>query len=87
VEGGVPRQHSGNKFDQWCTQLGFSGYANQVQYGNRSCTAPNGALFGCTSYDENIWHWCDWQDGYWWNESLDYHNCTGSEITSITCTP
>ena len=87
LEGGVPRNHSGNKYDLWCQQLGFSGYSGQVAFGNRSCAAPKGGLFGCTGYDENVWHWCDWQDGNWYNESLDWHGCNGSEITQITCTP
>ncbi len=87
VEGGIPRQHGGNNYVLWCQQLGFSGYANQVQFGNRPCPGPSGGLFGCIGYDENVWHWCDWQDGFWRNQSLDYHMCGGQEITSITCVP
>ncbi|MCA9689294.1 MAG: DUF4215 domain-containing protein, partial [Myxococcales bacterium] len=87
IEGGIPRQHGGNQFPTWCQQLGFSNWSGQVSYGNRPCLAPQGGLFGCTSYDENTWHWCDWQDGDWYNEQLDWHNCGGTEITSITCTP
>jgi hypothetical protein len=86
--GGIPATHSGNNFTTWCTQLGFSGYSGTVVYGSRSCTAPDGKLFGCTSYDESsVWHWCDWQDGYWRDSTLDYHTgCTSGMITSITCT-
>ena len=88
VEGGIPRNHGGNNYTTWCQQLGFSGYAGQVQFGNRPCPDPQGGLFGCTGYDENnVWHWCDWQDGDWLNEALDWHSCNGSEITQITCTP
>ena len=68
------------------TQLGFPGWGGQVSYGVRSCNAPQGRLFGCTGYDEFVWHWCDWQDGDWLNEQLDYPFCNdGGEISSITC--
>jgi len=86
VEGGIPRDHGGNQYLTWCQQLGFSGYAN-VQIGPRGCEAPQGGLFGCTGYDENVWHWCDWQDGPWYNQQLDFHQCNSTEITSITCVP
>jgi cysteine-rich repeat protein len=86
VENGVPASHPGNNFTLWCQQLGFAGYSGQVTYGNRSCDAPQGRLFGCTGYDENIWHWCDWQDGNWYNQALNYHNCNdGQQIVAITC--
>ena len=79
-------QHPGDDFNAWCTQLGFPGWSGQVGYGNRSCDAPQGKLFGCTGYDENVWHWCDWQDGNWYNQALNYQSCNdGAEITSITC--
>jgi hypothetical protein len=58
-----------------------------VQYGPRACNAPQGGLFGCQGYDENVWHWCDWQDGTWLNQSLEWHQCNSTEITSVTCTP
>ena len=86
VEGGVPASHGGNDFNKWCQQLGFGGFSGQVSYGNRSCTAPQGRLFGCSSYDEVVWHWCDWQDGSWYNQALNYQQCDdGQQITSITC--
>ena len=86
LAGGIPASHPGNDFNKWCQQLGFAGWANQVTYGNRDCTAPKGRLFGCTSYDEVVWHWCDWQDGPWYNQQLDYHTCNdGQQITAITC--
>ncbi len=86
LEGGVPASHGGNDFNAWCTQLGFAGFGGQVSYGSRTCDAPQGKLFGCTSYDENVWHWCDWQDGNWYSQVLDYHMCNDmQEITSITC--
>ncbi len=86
VENGIPASHGGNNFNLWCQQLGFAGFSGQVSYGNRPCLAPQGRLFGCTSYDEVTWHWCDWQDGFWYNQQLNYHTCNdGQQITSITC--
>ncbi len=86
VENGVPASHGGNDFNQWCTQLGFAGFSGQVGYGNRPCDPPQGRLFGCVGYDENVWHWCDWQDGNWYNQALNYNQCNdGQQITSITC--
>lgn len=84
VTGGVPYEHSGNNFTAWCLQLGFASYTS-VTYGSRACNAPLGQLFGCSSYDETLWHWCDWQDGSGYNPSLDYHNCSTRSITGITC--
>ena len=84
VEGGIPYEHSGNRFDTWCQQLGYQSSAD-VQYGSRNCDQPRGKLFGCTGYDESTWHWCDWQDGDWYNEQLDSHSCANKAITAITC--
>jgi cysteine-rich repeat protein len=86
VEGGIPANHGGNDYQAWCTQLGFAGFSGQVSLGVRACDAPMGRLFGYTGYDEPGWHWCDWQDGTWLNQSLDNHGCNmGDEIVSITC--
>ena len=86
VPGGVPAQHPGTDFPKWCQQLGFAGWSGQVSYGNRPCLSPKGKLFGWTGYDEPGWHWCDWQDGVWYNQALNYQQCNdGAEITSITC--
>ena len=81
---GIPYQHSGNQLNTWCQQLVFTSNT-AVTYGTRNVTAPKGRLFGCTSYDECAWHWCDWQDGYWYSQSLDYHTADTTAITSITC--
>jgi cysteine-rich repeat protein len=86
VEGGIPRDHGGNNYLAWCQQLGFSGYSTR-QLGARPCPAPQGGLFGCQGYDEAVWHWCDWQDGYWLNQQLNWFQCGGQEITSVTCIP
>ncbi len=87
VENGVPGDHPVNDFNQWCQQLGFAGFSGQVSYGYRPCQAPMGKVFGCASYDEAVWHWCDWQDGLWYNQQLDEPECEDlqGEITSITC--
>ena len=87
VPDGVPAQHSNDDFATWCQQLGCKGYvANSVVYGNRSYNAPFGKLFWCSGYDEPAVKWCDWQDGYWYNQSLDYHPAEdGLAIVSITC--
>ena len=81
VEGGIPAKHSGNKYDTWCEQLGGS-YKEHTEG-----TRTGSPLFGCASYDEtNIWHWCDWQDGKWYNQSLGLSNVTKNNyINSITC--
>ena len=84
--GGIPATHSGNRYDTWCTQLGFSS-GGTVTLGPRTCISPQGKLFGCTSYDETgVWHWCDWRDGRWRDTTLDYHTCSSDMITSLTCT-
>ena len=81
VEGGIPHKHSGNDYYQWCKQLGGT-YNGQITYGTRT----GGQLFGCRSYDESNWHWCDWGDGHWHNQHLTYPKATGGGfITSITC--
>ncbi|MFT4625154.1 MAG: hypothetical protein ACI8PZ_003820 [Myxococcota bacterium] len=84
VEGGIPSSHGGNDYDEWCRQLGFSGLA-ATALGPRACDAPQGKVFGCTTYDELTWHWCDWSDGFWFDEALDSPGCAGSEVTEISC--
>ena len=80
--------------NEWCVQLGFSSYLSlSVRFGVRSCDAPNGKLFGCsTGADVSIWHWCDsqnvdWKDGTL-DETLEGHVCNVADrITEIACTP
>ena len=83
VEGGVPKQHRLNQYDTWCQQLG--GRFGSVTYGPRF----GGSVFGCTLYDDTNWHWCDWTDGYWYNQSLQGikpgTDSNNPSITSITC--
>jgi hypothetical protein len=85
TEPGIPTQHGGNDFAAWCRQLGFNGWSGNVTYGTRTLPPGAGQLFGCTSYDETTWHWCDWQDGFWRNQALNHPNFTSPQITSITC--
>ena len=87
VPGGVPAKHANNDYLAWCKQVGCNGYvANSVAFGQRSYAAPAGKLFWCSGYDEPAWKWCDWQDGTWYNQRLDYHPQLDMEaITSITC--
>lgn len=88
LSGGVPRKHpSGSTYyPLWCEQLGFAGFSS-IGFGARSCDAPQGSVYPCISYDENdVWHWCDWDDGFWYNQTLNKHNCDGTEIISVTCT-
>ncbi len=86
IEGGIPGTHADNDYDEWCAQLGFVGWSGSVTYGLRPCLAPKGRVFGCTSYDEAIFHWCDYEDGYWYNMSPGWHDCPAEEeITAITC--
>ena len=85
TEPGLPAEHSGNDFPTWCRQLGYNGWSGQVTYGTRTPPSGAGRLFGCTQYDETAWQWCDWQDGPWRNQSLDYPSFDNRMITSITC--
>nr|WP_293175379.1 hypothetical protein [Nannocystis sp.] len=46
----------------------------------------SGAACGSGGPEKNVWHWCDWQDGTWYNQALNYQQCNdGTQITSITC--
>ena len=63
----------------WCEQLGGS-YDSFT-----SGTRTGYCVFGSTSYDDNVWHWADCGDGYWYNEALDYNDTRSDYITSITC--
>merc|ERR1739847_171618 len=70
-----------------CTEgkfIGYSGFlSGSDKYGTVSCN--KGALFGCTGYDFNGWHWCDWQDGRWKNNGVDYKCIANRALISITC--
>jgi len=97
TEGGIPGDDdpfdpSGYEsgLNTWCEQLGFSSYLiGSVDFEQRSCDAPQGRLYGCTTgTDVNIWHWCDFNGDDWKDDALDSHTCSVADrITSITCTP
>jgi hypothetical protein len=87
VDDGIPLDHVNNNYTTWCQQLGYAGFGSVEYAADPDCSALGG-LFWCNSYDESTYHWCDWQDGYWYNESLDYTDCNGkSRISSLTCVP
>ena len=85
---GLPREDSGNVYEKWCEQLNGgvpSVYVNYTLGQRTGC-----AVRGCTGADDygnpRNWHWCDWvDDGYWFNQSLDFHIVSSDFITSITC--
>ena len=79
VEGGIPTEHVKNDYDKWCDQLGGA-------YDSHTLGSRTGyCVFMSTSYDDNIWHWSDCNDGYWYNATLDWWEERSDYITSITC--
>jgi len=83
--GGIPSEHPGNALAAWCMQLGFQNFV-AVEYGKRDdCIAPHGQVFGCMKYDDRVWHWCDQQDGFWRDSTLDYPCKSVPLIVSVTC--
>lgn len=85
---GLPREDSGNDYEKWCEQLNGGVPSVYVNYTLGQRTGY--ALRGCTGADDygnpTNWHWCDWVDnGYWFNQSLDFHIVSSDFITSITC--
>ena len=86
VVGGIPHEHPDNDYALWCTSMGFGGF-DQVQIGERSCEAPNGKVFGCEEGETDQWHWCDWRDTFWRDQTLDSHESCGRAITELRCLP
>ena len=84
VDGGIPTNHGGNDYTKWCNEMGFDGYVGTVQTKQETVSSPNGGLFGCSSYDDSNWHWCDNSDGNWLNQAL---NSQGSKtrVTQVKC--
>jgi Stigma-specific protein, Stig1 len=83
---GIPGMDVNNNYDAWCKQLGCNGYSfNSVQYGVRDYAAPFGKVYWCSGFDDNAPHWCDKQDGFWYNSPLDFHPFTADAIVQITC--
>ena len=99
--GGFPYKNSSGNYEKWCEQLGgvYASHmfdprskfqiiqnpkssVNHITIGTRT----GYAVYGCNNYDDpGNWHWCDLKDGYWYNQSLDYHETSNNFITSITC--
>ena len=101
TKGGFPYKNSRGNYEKWCDQLGgvYASHmfdprskfqiiqnpkssVNHITIGTRT----GYAVSGCTGFDDpGNWHWCDLSDGYWYNQSLDYHETSNNFITSITC--
>merc|ERR1719420_1102092 len=84
--GGLPKQHSQNDYDEWCKQLGGTGYYD-VDFGSRSVTG--GELFWCSGGDNVKTKWCDWSGDSKWKSTDANHGRGGTGgnqiVTSITC--
>ena len=76
VEGGIPQ---GKPYDKWCNQLG--GVYDSFTKGSRT----GYCVMGSKGFDDNVWHWADCSDGYWYNATLDRYEVNDRYITSITC--
>ena len=62
---------------KWCQQLFPTKKNATINVTYRSGIQPPsdfvGAVYWCSSYDENGPHWCDWKDGYWKDSTLDWN--------------
>ena len=80
--GGIPKKRKdiNNDGKMWCQELG--GVYVSHTLGPRS----GFALYSCKEYDDTVWHWCDWLDGYWYNQALNQPITSDPlAISSITC--
>merc|ERR1712176_64314 len=81
---GYPHKHTNNNFANYCKSLGFRGSYGSAKYGTVKCS--KGALFWCKGYDNpKAWHWCDWQDGRWKNNGVDYRCLDNRALTQFSC--
>ncbi len=64
--------------------MGFDVHVGTVETKLESISTPNGWLFGCSSFDNLNWHWCDNQDGDWLNEALDSQG-SKTRVTQVKC--
>ena len=92
--GGHPGEHENNNISQWCQQLfPTSTHGDATYSSSSSLNVGNGALFWDSGFDESGHKWCDNQDGYWKDATLDYSfsdSCNetslwGCIMTSVTC--
>ena len=76
--GGVPFEayNYNSYFIKWCRQLfptkNFINSSIRAGF-NQHTSNFFGAVYWCSSYDENGPHWCDWKDGYWKDSTLDWN--------------
>ena len=42
---------------------------------------------GCEEGETDQWHWCDWRDTFWRDQTLDSHESCGRAITELRCLP
>ena len=77
-------KHVTNNYNSWCQEMGFHSHIGDVLTIEATISSPQGYVFGCSSYDSSSWHWCDGQDGYWYNEGLDNQG-TDIQITQVKC--
>ena len=74
------------ELNNWCQQLG-------LEYKEHTTGRRAGyCVYGCKDGDESKWKWCDCEDDYWYNQSLDLYKTELTQlfgkryyITSITC--
>ena len=64
---GVPCHHVNNDYDQWCQEIGYSGFGSVLT----DTVFVRGALKWCSGYDDTEFKWCDWKGGYWKNKKLN----------------
>jgi hypothetical protein len=87
VEGGIPKKHHFNDYDKWCDQLGGA-YDSHTSgsLGDPTSSRTGFCVVGSSKYDDDVWHWGDCADGYWYNATLDSYRVNYyAYITSITC--
>merc|ERR1712157_709748 len=82
---GYPHKHSNNNFNNYCKSLGYTaGAYGTPKYGTVKCS--KGALFWCKGYDNpKAYHWCDWQDGRWKNNGVDYRCLDNRALIEFSC--
>ena len=84
VEGGIPTEHSGNDYNKWCDQLGGAYDSHTVGSRTGYCVFWS-ASNDLSNSDDNVWHWVDCYNNYWYNGTLDFWQERSDYITSITC--
>jgi len=100
TEEGIPQNHESpplvaiydpyqNSWQKWCEQLG--GTYKSHTLGQRTgfllkgCRPSMPQILSHTYFDDNIWHWCDSADGFWYKTALDNWGTASDAVTSITC--